>query len=218
MIPYDDVPMKSSEHPHILCKPVYVFSARVPSDPVLHQVIHAGFQAPYPYPEPVLPNLRRFFVFRTGTPSCDNLEEVLKRAIETTRDELISFFGWRAYTPEGPGNYIQMLKNFETTGISSFKSAPIIIIITEERRFPPVEQESLAFAVSHLWISATFHHLGVHLIPGISYLSRRSEFFSLIHLPAGKYAVAGVAIGYPHEELQENTESPAGEPEVYWFF
>ncbi|HQB99820.1 MAG TPA: hypothetical protein PKX11_04630, partial [Methanospirillum sp.] len=80
----------------------------------------------------------------------------------------------------------------------------------------PVEQESLAFAVSHLWQAATSLNLGIHLIPGISYLSRRSEFFSLVRLPPGKYAVAGVAIGYPHEELQENEPEPAPEPVVTW--
>ncbi len=208
--------MNASETSHFLCQPVYVFSARAPSDEALVHVIHAGSKAPYPYPEPVSHNLRKFFVFKTGTPACENLEEILKRAIETTRDELISFFGWRAYTPEGPGNYIQLLKNFETTGISTFRSAPCIIIITEERRFPPVEQESLAFTVSHLWLSASSLGLGVHLIPGISYLSRRSEFFSLIHLPAGKYAVTGVAIGYPHEDLQKSGDNSGDEPEVTW--
>jgi hypothetical protein len=203
--------MTGEPMPHY--RPVYVFSSEVPTREVLLQVIKAGSAAPYPYPEPVdKTDIRKFFAFRTSTPVCDKLEMILKRSVSTTLDELISFFGWRAYSPEGPGNYIQMLKNFESSGIPAFRSAPFILLITEERRFPPVEQESLAFAVSHLWQAATALNLGIHLIPGISYLSRRSEFFSLVRLPPGKYAVAGVAIGYPHEELQKNEPEPAPEP------
>lgn len=199
------------------CYPVHVFSQRIIPEEILLQVIRAGSCAPYPYPEPVHhTHLRKFFVFRTGTPVCETLEQILKRAIETSCDELISFFGWRAYTPEGPGSYIQLLKNFETTGIPSFRAAPSIILITEERRFPPVEQESLAFAVSHLWMAAVTRGLGVHLLPGISYLSRRSEFFTLVNLPPGKYAVTGVAIGYPHESLEEKENAPDAFLDVSW--
>jgi hypothetical protein len=190
----------------------------VPED-VISAVVKAADAAPFPYPQPMRDvHLRKFFVFKTGTVPCTQLETILIHAIERSCEELIAFFGWRAYTPEGPGSFIQLLQNFVQTGISSFRTAPCIVLITEERRFPPVEQESLAFAVSHLWMAAVSFGLGAHLVPGVSYLSRRSEFFQLVHLPPGKYAVMGVALGYPHDDLERGAEDTGREPDVTWLY
>ena len=68
------------------------------------------------------------------------------------------------YSPEGPGSHIQSLKTILATGIPGFHHAPCIILIIEPGRFPPVEEEFLAFVIAHLWIHAVLHGLGLHLI------------------------------------------------------
>lgn len=197
--------------------PVYVFSDTIPHPDLLAQVIHAGNRAPYPPPEPSKKDgMRGFFIFRTGTPIMADLEKICLTAISKTLEELSSFFGWRANSPEGPGAYIQFLKNYPVSGIPGFRTAPYIIIITEQRRFPPVEQESLAFVLAHMWIMANSLGLGIHLIPGIQNISRNQALFSMLGLPDGKYAVSGCAIGYPHEEL-EPEEVLEPEAIIKWF-
>lgn len=201
-----------------LGRPIYVFSDQIPDQESLYKVVSYGNKAPYPPPEPLEPcGLRRFFVFRTGTKMMSDLEVLCLSAIEKTLEELISFFGWRAYSPEGPGTYIQMLKNYQVTGIPGFHTAPYIIILTESRRFPPVEQESVALAIQNMWIMAGSLGFGVHLIPGLHYLSRKPAFFTMVGLPAGKYAVNGLAIGYPPDELKGMMDEADNEVYVRWY-
>jgi len=93
------------------------------------------------------------------------------------------------------------------TGMPGFRTAPVIIIITEPRRFPPALQESLGFVIACMWGEAVLKGLGLHLIPGIGYLSRSSDFTALAGLLPGTYAVAGCAIGYPLGEREDSREN-----------
>lgn len=198
-------------HQLLYLKPVYTFKDQVPDPDLLSAIVQAGNNAPYPPPEPAdKDNIRSFFIFRTGIEPCQHLEKIYLHTLEVSLAELTAFFGWRAYEPDGPGGYIQLMRSCLDTGMPGFKTAPVIIIITELRRFPPVEQESIGFVLACMWREAVSKGLGLHLIPGIGYLSRSSDFITLTGLPPGTYAVAGCAIGYP---LEDKPESRHIEPE-----
>lgn len=204
--------------PPVDLKPVYAFKDLVPEREILSAVVQAGNCAPYPPPEPLDKlNIRSFFIFRTGTESCANLEKICLRALEASLGELTAFFGWRAYEPDGPGGYIQLMKSCLGAGMPGFRTAPVIIIITEPRRFPPVEQESLGFVLACMWREAVSKGLGLHLTPGIGYLSRKSDFTALVGLPPGTYAVAGCAIGYPMEDNSERRQNEREKVHSRWY-
>ena len=74
-------------------KPVYAFKEKVPERDLLSAIVQVGNNAPYPPPEPQgMRNIRSFFIFRTGTESCEKLEKICLHALEASLTELTAFF------------------------------------------------------------------------------------------------------------------------------
>lgn len=68
-----------------------------------------------------------------------------------------------------------------------------------------------------MWREAVSKGLGMHLIPGIGYLSRSSDFINLAGLPPGTYAVTGCAIGYPLEDILDFRENGSENANIKWY-
>jgi nitroreductase len=83
---------------------------------------------------------------------------------------------------------------FIEEGSCSFYGAPVAVIVTIDRLFPPIRYLDLGLSVSYLLLAAEAKGLGTCPIGLIT--AYAGDIADLLSLPEGKEVVLGIALGY----------------------
>ena len=95
-------------------------------------------------------------------------------------------------------------------GMPTLKTAPYYIIIAERKGFPPVEKQSMSYALENMWLKAAALGIGFQLISATGTMSKDREFMDMLGLKVGEYEIDGCVIGYaaqvPEKRIETGTE------------
>ena len=180
-----------------------VFTSEIPPKALIQQIILAGLQAPYaglarkediPY---------RFFRVICQGPSIIKAAGLIQEQAKANLELLKAEMSKNAYLRENGGAFVARVEQLAEHGLPSLRNAPYFIVVAERKGIPPVEFESLAHCLQNMWLKATALGLGFQLLSVTKMLTESREFFDMIGLQPGEFAVNGCVVGYPQQPPAE---------------
>jgi nitroreductase len=199
------------------------FSHDVPNITNIESIIDAGLHSPFSNTiDTTQEYFRKFFVIRNNSLIMNKISSLLLAKTEA----LIEVIGSDEICNKDPNAqkmtspYLDQLKEYEKQGyVNGVGNAPYLIIVAEKKYFPPVQQESIAYCISNMWLKATALGLGFHPITMLSRLDHTEVFYKLLgmsELDHFNWTFNGCAIGYSLENLP-TSERPNIENITKWF-
>ncbi|WP_075062182.1 nitroreductase family protein [Ornatilinea apprima] len=214
---------------------VRAFDTRKPDPALVEEVLAAGQLAPHVVFGKQKDEIRRFYVFPAGTVARAQIEQALQNNAAAFEKKLRPgphrwwFNFWervfRGYAFNSRS--IEMMRlSFQQTAqftghFANLSSAPLLIIVAEQRRGPSVsnwlDRQSLAHCLQNMWLMATALELAFQPVSGLALLFRDPAACTLLNLPPAQYAFDGFLLGYP-AGAPHATDKAAYHPEdVIWF-
>ena len=99
---------------------------------------------------------------------------------------------------------------FIEEGSCSFYGAPIVILVTIDRVFPPIRTLDVGLSVSYLLLAA--HAMGLATCPVGLITAYADEIADVLGMSSGKEIVLGIAMGYADETSPANDFRTEREP------
>ena len=182
------------------------FSSQV-SDEKLLKIVESAIYAPYGGATGIpLRKIRKIFVFRQNTDSMEKAREIIASQLNSGAlrfKVLLKFFPFLRNKMQTFANRIQYLSE---NGIPGLTEGSFYIVVAEKAGFPPIEKQSLSHAMQNMWLTATAHGVGFHLVSVTSALSKNKEFMKILGLNPKEWALDGCIVGTPKEEPQAREE------------
>jgi nitroreductase len=177
----------------------------------VEQVLKAGFAAPYAgatgFP---LDEIRKFFVIKNGSAAHSRVEKMIVPNIKKNLKKLKFASVLSGAFAKKAKAFVERLKMMAEKGMPTLKTAPYYIIIAERKGFPPVEKQSMSYALENMWLKAAALGIGFQLISATGTMSKDREFMDMLGLKVGEYEIDGCVIGYaaqvPEKRIETGTE------------
>lgn len=178
------------------------FTDEMISDEATLGIISAGLHAPYAGAAVSDDEYRKFFVIRRNSDTMKVIQPLLFNELKGMSENLEKAATRDPEISKQAAGFIKRLSMIKKMGtIPGVGTAPVFIVISEKKGFPPVEQASLAHCLENMWLKATVLGLGFQLVSLVSQMDNVDEFSQIFHLQPGEWAFMGCAIGYPAEKL-----------------
>jgi len=182
---------------------VRVFTSEIPPKELIQKIILAGLRAPYAALAVKEDTPYRFFrVICQGAGmirAAGLIQEQARAYVELLRADMVK----NAHLREYGGVFAARVEHLAEHGLPSLRNAPYFIVVAEQKGIPPVEFESLAHCLQNMWLKATALGLGFQLLSVTKMLTESREFFDMIGLQLGAFALNGCVVGYPQQPPAE---------------
>ena len=176
-------------------------------DVVIKDVLKPGMVCTYDYDFGVgVQNMNGNF----GTDANTTLDQVIagRRSIRKFKDDVPPKESIEPYLRKNAKSFVNIVENAALNGLPAFKTAPYFIVVGDHKGFPPVEKESLAYALENMWLKSTALGLGFQLVSAVQSMAKNKAFMELIGIPYGEFELDACVIGYPDQVPPERTEVP----------
>jgi nitroreductase len=174
----------------------------------VEQVLTAGFSAPYAGATGIsLFETRKFFVIKNGSAAHGRVEKLIVPNIEKNLKKLKFVSMMNGTFAKKAKAFVERLKMMAEKGMPTLKTAPYYIIIAERKGFPPVEKQSMSFALENMWLKATALGIGFQLISATGTMSKDREFMDMLGLKIGEHEIDGCVIGFAAQVPEKRVET-----------
>ncbi len=173
------------------------FKEEIPPRELVEQILQAGLLAPYVLPAVSREDFRRFIVIPRESKASDQIALILKRKAASIKRELEEQSKTDNWVRRHAGRYLELLEKWSQSGVPNVGKAPYYIIVAEQAGIPRIEQYSLAHCLQNMWLKATALGLGFQLVSTTEELEKEKEFFDIVKIPMGEFALNGCVLGYP---------------------
>jgi len=180
---------------------VRAFKSEIPGKELIEGIVHAGLWAPYARAAITKEHdFRRFFIIQNGSPILLRISSLIRDQSKISLAQMEKTFSEKPFLREKAKGHLARIKVMAEEGFQELLNAPCLIIISEQKGFPPVEKQSLAHVMENMWLKATALGLGFRLISVIETLSENNDFCELLGTVLGEYAFSGCIVGHAKAE------------------
>jgi len=174
----------------------------------VNEILESAIYAPYAAAATGLPlsDVRKVFVFSTGTPSMESAKEILLSAIASNALKINIVLKIFPFLNKKMKSFSNRLNSISRNGIPSLIDGSYFVVIAERKGFPPNEKQSLSHVIQNMWLTATKFNIGFQLLSATGILSNNSRFLKLLNLPKNKYHLEGCVIGISKQQTEERKE------------
>jgi nitroreductase len=171
------------------------FSPIPPSRETVCMIIQAGLLAPFAAAAVAgKAGFRKVFVIESSSSASEAAMNLLKNRIANMADEF--------ERKVGAVPFVVNLKRIVQQGLPGIGDAPYYIVVGEQKGIPSVAPQSLSYCLQNMWLKATSLRIGMRLVSVTMQMENDPDFFDLLGIPCGKYALDGCALGYPSDDFQ----------------
>ena len=183
------------------------FTTDIPNKEDINEIVQSALLAPYGGATGIpLNEIRKIFIFVQDSEPMKQAQEILLSELRKNSRKIRIILRILPFLRKKMGSFSKRLNAISNNGIPSLNKAPYFIVIAEKKGFPPVEKQSIAHALQNMWLSATNLGLGFQLISAVGTMSNNKQFFKLLGLTKGDYALDGCVIGFAKHDSKATKE------------